>query len=708
MLIEKKSRSRSETSGLPVIISICFVAIAAIGVFGTLAWVTGELTLAQMNPLFIPIAPLTILLLVSLGASWFLYGVRPEYSWFRILAWAVGVLVVILTSLAIYHAVMPVSFSLEALMFPNPATLQGYPMARISTVTAVMFLLGGFSLILIVSSSRMRTRTGVAFFGVVILSCGVVTSIGYLYQAPLLYGSPVIPVSLPAAIAFLFLGTEVWAAAGRDCWPTRCLVGDSVRAKLLRAFLPVVALTLVVLLAIDQVLPSRYVTPLLGSLELLGGLLVVTVIVARLGSGIGGDIDKGIAERKRLQGELEKHSLHLEELVAERTGKLLESEEKYRELFEASPVSLWEEDFSEVKQYLDEIRQEGVPDLGVYLVNNPQEITKCAGLVKIINMNKATLKLYDAKSVDEVIGGLSGVLTEESNRAFVGEVVALAQGEKYYEAEFENRTLRGELKHCDVICAVVPGYEQSLARVLICIVDLTPQKTMEADLVKSQRLAAIGETAAKVGHDLRNPLQSIAGALYLLRKESLTTEERNEMLQVIENALNYSEAIIRDLSDYSAEIKLKLTPTTPKLITRDAIQAVKVPLNVRVAGLSDDQPSLEVDPDRMRRVFINLIQNAIDAMPQGGTLTISSKKSNDEAEITISDTGSGMPEKVMENLWKPFQTTKSKGMGLGLAICKRIVDAHGGIISVESKAGEGTTFTLRLPIKLETVTVQGK
>src|SRR5208337_1924113 len=181
-------------------------------------------------------------------------------------------------------------------------------------------------------------------------------------------------------------------------------------------------------------------------------------------------------------------------------------------------------------------------------------------------------------------------------------------------------------KHCNVICAVVPGYEQSLAKVLVCIVDLTPQKKLEAELVKSQRLAAIGETAAMVGHDLRNPLQGIAGALHLLRQESLTAEERNEMLQVIEKSLHYSDAIIRDLSEYSAEIQLELAETTPNSITRDAIGAVKVPQNVTVQDLSEDQPTLRVDLDRMRRVFINLIENAIDAMPQGGTLTISSKE----------------------------------------------------------------------------------
>jgi len=229
--------------------------------------------------------------------------------------------------------------------------------------------------------------------------------------------------------------------------------------------------------------------------------------------------------------------------------------------------------------------------------------------------------------------------------------------------------------------------------------DITEQKKLEEELAKAERLAAIGQTAAMVGHDLRNPLQGIAGALHLLRQESLTAEERNEMLGVIEKSVQYSDAIVRDLSDYSAEIKLKLAKATPKSITRDAIEAVTVPQNVTVQDLSEDQPTLRVDPERMRRVFINLIQNATDAMPQGGTLTVSSRKSDGNVEITLTDTGSGMSKKIMENLWKPFQTTKAKGLGLGLAICKRIVDAHGGSVSVKSEVGKGTTFTMQLPLR---------
>ncbi len=315
-LVSSISEDRSR---LPLIISICFTALAAIGAFGTLAWVTGQLNIAQINPLFVPIAPLTIVLVVLLGASCFLYGVGPEYSRFRIPVGFVGVLVVMLTSLTIYDALIPGSFSIEAVIFPHPATLQGYPLARISIVTSVMFLLGGLSLILLVSSSGTRTRASVALLGIVILSCGVVTSIGYLYQAPLLYGSPIIPVSILAAIAFLFLGTEIWAAAGRECWPMRTLTGDSVQARLLRAFLPASALTLVTSLVIDEMLGSIYPESLVTSLELLGWLAVVILVTGRLSIGIGAEIDQGIAERARMDKALQ------------------ESEEKYRAMVENSP-----------------------------------------------------------------------------------------------------------------------------------------------------------------------------------------------------------------------------------------------------------------------------------------------------------------------------------------------------------------------------------
>jgi signal transduction histidine kinase len=125
---------------------------------------------------------------------------------------------------------------------------------------------------------------------------------------------------------------------------------------------------------------------------------------------------------------------------------------------------------------------------------------------------------------------------------------------------------------------------------------------------------------------------------------------------------------------------------------------VRIPKNISVSDLTSDEPKIRVDVPKIRRVFSNLIANAVDSMPDGGKLVIISDKSDGYLEFKFTDTGVGIPEHVLRELWKPLITTKPKGIGLGLAICKRIAEAHGGSISIASKTGEGTTLTLRLPL----------
>jgi PAS domain S-box-containing protein len=235
--------------------------------------------------------------------------------------------------------------------------------------------------------------------------------------------------------------------------------------------------------------------------------------------------------------------------------------------------------------------------------------------------------------------------------------------------------------------------------VIGCWTDITELKDFEQRLAQAEHLAAIGETAAMVGHDLRNPLQGIAAATYLLRNESLTTDERSELLRLIENNVEYSDGIVKDLLDYSRPLDLTLTEITPREIITSTLQTTRVPDRIKIQNLSQEDPSVSVDPDRMKRAFVNLIENAVDAMPNGGTITISTRESNGFLEIAFADTGLGLPEEILDNLWKPLRTTKAKGMGLGLAIVKRIVDAHGGEVSVKSKTGKGTTYTIRLRLK---------
>jgi signal transduction histidine kinase/putative methionine-R-sulfoxide reductase with GAF domain len=222
----------------------------------------------------------------------------------------------------------------------------------------------------------------------------------------------------------------------------------------------------------------------------------------------------------------------------------------------------------------------------------------------------------------------------------------------------------------------------------------------QSRLLKSERLAAIGELAGMVGHDLRNPLTSVAGATYYLKTKCgrEMNGKAKEMLEIIEKDIGYSNKIISDLLEYSREITLELSNSTPKALTSEALSLVEIPQNVELVDLTEDKPRIKVDVDKLKRAFVNITKNALEAMPKGGKLTIKSKKSNDHWEIAFSDTGTGITKSMLEKLWSPLFTTKPKGMGFGLPICKRIVEAHGGKVTVKSAVAKGTTFTISIPI----------
>ncbi len=226
-------------------------------------------------------------------------------------------------------------------------------------------------------------------------------------------------------------------------------------------------------------------------------------------------------------------------------------------------------------------------------------------------------------------------------------------------------------------------------------------KEAQEQLIKSERLAAIGQVAAMIGHDLRNPLTGISGATYYLKTKlgPRVDEKIKEMLELIENDVEHSNKIIKDLMEYSKEIKLELTKTTLRSIIKETLFLVEIPDDVQLRDLTQNEPKVKIDLEQMKRVFANLIKNAVDAMLNGGKLTIASRESDGNVEITFTDTGTGMTKEVMEKIWTPFFTTKAKGMGLGLPICRRIIEAHGGSISVESTFGKGTTFTVTIPIE---------
>ncbi len=369
------------------------------------------------------------------------------------------------------------------------------------------------------------------------------------------------------------------------------------------------------------------------------------------------------------------------------------SEEKYRSLFTNIP-----EGFAYCKMLYDKNHN---PTDFIYLeVNDAFE--KLTGLCKKAVLNKkVTMAIPGIKQahpeVFEIYGRVATSGVSERFEIFFKplkvwlSILAYCPKRGYFAAIFENITQQKELDE------KIEEYSEGLE---LTLEDKT-SKIQEAQeiILKNERLAAIGQLAGMVGHDLRNPLCSIKGAVYVLRKKQRNLDSSSlEMLSIIENSVEYSNKIINDLLDFSREINLEFEECSVKSVIDEVLSGTKVPKNIKALNLTRFRPLIMVDQGKLKRVFNNIIKNAIDAMPNGGTLKISSRQTGKNVDITFTDTGVGMTEETLSKIYLPLFTTKSQGMGFGLPICKRIVEAHGGTIEVSSKIGKGTSFTVRLPI----------
>ncbi len=223
----------------------------------------------------------------------------------------------------------------------------------------------------------------------------------------------------------------------------------------------------------------------------------------------------------------------------------------------------------------------------------------------------------------------------------------------------------------------------------------------QAQLVRSERLAAIGELASAVGHELRNPLGVLTNALYLLRAKlgADPAPVVRRQLDTADREVAAATLIVSDLLEFARARDPMLVEVDLSALVRETVAVVPPPDGIGVdVAVGADLPHVRADRDQLRQVLLNLVTNAYQAMPEGGRVTIDAERGDGVVHVRVRDTGTGISQEAAARLFEPFFTTKARGVGLGLSVCRRIAEAHGGWLDADSRPGEGATFTLTLPL----------
>ncbi|QEL26927.1 PAS domain S-box protein (plasmid) [Bosea sp. F3-2] len=394
---------------------------------------------------------------------------------------------------------------------------------------------------------------------------------------------------------------------------------------------------------------------------------------------------------------------------------LVQSERRYRRMFDASRIGVVQEDWTEIRA---ELRALGLSDsaaLGAHLAGHPEFVERARRLAKIVDVNPAFLAMVAAGSSSRFLESVDEILSE-TDRTFTAALAAFARGETSHEGETEIIRLDG--RRIPVLFAITfPSVDDHDANVLVFVIDNTERKqaqdallAAQAELAHAARVATLGELTASIAHEVNQPLMSVvtsgeAGMRWLRREKPDLHEVETAIERIISEGRRASEIVKRIRAFLTKapaqhnELSVAAIIDEASLLVQRELARERVELCVEI---EPDLPSITGDRIQLQQVLVNLMVNAGQAMadqPGPRLLSVGATRPTTESlVVTIGDSGPGIAAGDIERLFSPFFTTKKEGMGMGLAICRTTTEAHGGTLSVESVPGNGATFRLTLPV----------
>jgi len=324
---------------------------------------------------------------------------------------------------------------------------------------------------------------------------------------------------------------------------------------------------------------------------------------------------------------------------------------------------------------------------------------------KIISTNQVALKQLNLQR-EEVVGRFCYEVTHHTSTPCkppndVCPIYELLKTGNSVSVEHTHFDKENNKIYVEVSAHPVRNHEGKTVLITHIAKDITERKLMQEKLLNSERLATVGGLALTLANDLRNPLQAIQSATYWLKNDYSRLQNSPigiKMLQIINDSIKYSDNIVKALLDFASSKTPMIKKINVNTVVKKALGQVEIPKNVELITELGHIPQIEADKDMLKQVFLNLTENGIEAMENGGALRVSTRRIEGFVEVSFRDTGIGVPRENLDKLFNPLFTTKSKGMGLGLTICKKLIEAHEGSIEVESDEGKGTAFRVKLPI----------